>query len=51
MDVSDWTAWDAACNQRDRAVANAAYDPEHIRRVVQNANTLAQREGGALAVT
>jgi uncharacterized protein len=53
MENSAWASWEArfvAFNQRDTAVADAAHDPEHIRRVVQNAKTLAQIEGGALAV-
>ena len=53
MNSNDWALWEerfAAFNQRSTAIADAAHDPEHIRRVVQNAKMLAQREGGALAV-
>jgi len=53
IDHDTWPLWEkrfADFLQQDAAVADAAHDPEHIRRVVQNAKALAQSEGGALAV-
>jgi uncharacterized protein len=51
--TTDWPAWEtqfATFIEQSGRATDVAHDPEHVRRVVKNARTIAQAEGGEPAV-